>query len=330
MGPDNETDFTYLEKEYDDFDAQSEHWDDYGQEYIKLSTDSFRGSFASAYLGRDVSVHYETMNSAMHCRVGCAEELIGFGVSLGQSRVAANGIRMDPNDVIITRPGSELELDVPSEGAAFLVLAVDLGTFKSMVGTDPGLEHLDPDSRKASVVRAECTANAIEIGGKALLRNCARAPGIWRPHSAAGAILAGTAAALALDAGPDTARERMPDGQSAAVVSAVRDALADMEEFDYAALTAATGHSPRSIQMAFAGHLGTTPFRYFRAVRLHHVRNVLLSGPNDGSETIGDIAAAHGFGNWGRFTQLYRRQFGETPSETRARVNGRPRPADAA
>ena len=40
--------------------------------------------------------------------------------------------------------------------------------------------------------------------------------------------------------------------------------------------------------------------------------------------THGDIAAAHGFWNPSRFAQLYRRQFGELPSETR--VSGVTRP----
>lgn len=319
----NETAFSYSDMTFDDFDAQSEALRIYDQEYIKTSTDRFQGRFASAFLDHGVSVHHETMNSAMNCRVSCLDGLIGFGVSLGQSQVVANGVEVGRNDVIITRPGSELNLDVPPEGAEFLVLAVDLPALESLVCTDAGLEYLRPDSREVSLLRAEYMANAVEAGGMAMLQAAARAPAQWRPHGAAGALAAGTVAALDLDAGLGGVRERTHAKKSAAVLAAARDALSVMEEFDYATLAAATGKSPRLIQMAFAEHLRTTPTRYFRAVRLHRARNALLAGGGARPATISNVAAAHGFWNWSRFAQLYRRQFGETPSETRARAAAR-------
>ena len=322
--PENASAVTYLDKEFDDFDAQSEQLDNYNQEYTKISTDRFYGRFASAHLDGGVSVHYETVNCAMHQHVGCLEGLIGFGVSLGQPGVAANGVKLDHNDVFITRPGSELEVDVPSEGATFLLVAVDLAALESLACTDSGLEYLDPDRREASVVRAAGTANAISAGGGTILQACARAPGTWRPQGAAGAAVAEIVAALELDVGLGIARERTSGKHSAALFTAARDAFSAMREFDYAKLSAATGASPRTIQMAFAEHAGTPPINYFRAVRLHRVRNALLAGAGAGPKTIGDIAAAHGFQSWSRFSQLYRRQFGETPSETRARMNGGP------
>lgn len=240
--PENETAFSYSEMEFDDFDAQAEQLDGYDQEYIKIATDPFRGRFMSAFLTEDVSVHYETVNCAMYQRVSCPEGVIGFSVSLAQPESAANGIKLGRDDVIITRPGVELGLDMRL----------------------------------------------------------------------------------------DTTRERTRDKQSAAVFTATRGALSVMEEFDYTTLSAVTGNSPRSIQLAFADHLQVPPRHYFRTVKLHRVRNALLNDPGDRSVTIGDIAAAHGFWNWSRFTQLYRQQFGETPSETRARAKGRPRHAGAA
>ena len=314
--------FSRLDLEFDDFDEQSEQLSGHGQEYVKLSAGGFRGRFVSAFLDGGVSVHYETVNCAMHQRVGCPEGLIGFGVSTGPAPVAANGVELDRRDVIITRPGAELELYVPPEGAEFLMLSVDLRTLESLVRADSGSEHLDPDSRGTSVVRSPFMAGTLQSGGMAMLQTSARAPGTWRPHGAAGALVAGTVAALDLDTGLGAARERTPDGRSAAVLAAARDALSAMEEFDYAALAAATGKSPRTIQMAFAELLGTTPIGYFRAVRLHRARKALLTGAAGLEGNIGDIAAAHGFWSWSRFTQHYRRQYGETPSQTRARAGG--------
>ena len=307
--------------EFDDFDAQSEQLNGHRQEYLKLSTGPFRGRLVSAFLGRGVSVHYETVNCAMYQRVGCPEGLIELGVSLGRTPVAVNGIELRRNDVVVARSGSQMELDVPPAGAEFLVLAVALPLLKSLDCADSSLELLDPHGRRTSVARAACLASAIETGGRTMLRTCAEAPATWRPRDAARALAAETVAALELDASLGIARERTRAKRNAAVLAAARDALWVMEEFDYARLSAATGGSPRSIQLAFAERIQITPLRYFRAIRLHRARYALLAGAGDRSATIGDIAAAHGFCNWSQFAQLYRRQFGETPSETRARAS---------
>jgi len=321
--PENETGYSCSNMEFDDFDAQSEQLSGHGQEYIKLSTGPFRGRVASAFLDRGILVHHETVNCAMHLRLGCPEGLIEFGVSLGRTPVVVNGIEQGRNDVVVARPGAELELDIPPEGGECLMLAVELPLLESLDGMDSGLELLDPHGRRTSVARAACLADAIKTGGMRMLQTCAQAPVAWRPHDAALALAAKTIAALELEASIGGARESTHVKRSAAVFAAARDALSVMEEFDYAALSAATGSSPRSIQLAFAEHIRMTPIGYFRAIRLHRARNALLTGAGNGSATIGDIAAAHGFWNWSRFTQLYRRQFGEAPSETRARAAAR-------
>ncbi|MYE10591.1 MAG: AraC family transcriptional regulator [Gammaproteobacteria bacterium] len=321
--PENETAFSCSNMEFDDFDAQSEQLNGHRHEYLKLSTGPFRGRLVSASLGGGIAVHQETVNCAMYQRVGCPEGLIELGVSLGRAPVAVNGIELGRNDVVVARPGSQLELDVPPEGAEFLVLAVTPPLLQSLECMDSSLELLDPHGRKASVAHGTCLAKAIETGGKTILETCALAPATWRPHDAARALVAEAVAALELDTSLGIVRERTRTKRSAAVFAAARDALSVMRKFDYATLSAATGRSPRSIQLAFAECIQTTPLRYFRAIRLHRARNALLAGAGERSATIGDIAAAHGFSNWSLFTQLYRRQFGEAPSETRARAAGR-------
>ena len=60
-----------------------------------------------------------------------------------------------------------------------------------------------------------------------------------------------------------------------------------------------------------------SPMRYLRTARLNRVREALLR--DDRTESIIDIAMAWGFYHLGRFSIEYRKQFGESPSETRAR-----------
>lgn len=76
--------------------------------------------------------------------------------------------------------------------------------------------------------------------------------------------------------------------------------------------------SQRAIEQAFSNQVKLGPLSYARVIRLHNARQKLLD-TNLENESIGDIAAEEGFWDWSRFTTYYRRQFGELPSETRAR-----------
>ncbi len=320
---DNEVAVVYTDREFDHFDAQSEQVAGYRQKYVKTSTGRFRGRRTVAHVGRGVLIQLQSVNSAMCLRVVCPANVLGLGVSLGPTGSAINGIELDRSDLVITPPGSELELDSPAGGATFLTLAAEHGLVRSLARTRAGRDYLDPERGGVSVVRTACVAGALEAGAMSLLRACGRAPDARLPAGAATALVGVVVAAFDLQAGLGTARDRTSGKPSFATFAEARNVLAAMEEFDYEALAAATGRSPRSIQMAFSRYAQTTPLRYFRTLKLQRVREVLLTDPGDRAATIGDIAAAHGFWSWSRFTGLYRQQFGERPSETRARAKGR-------
>jgi len=80
----------------------------------------------------------------------------------------------------------------------------------------------------------------------------------------------------------------------------------------------ASGVSWRTLDYAFRDRFGVTPKRYLQAIRLHHVRREILSA--DCPHPISEVAAFWGFWHMGQFARDYRRQFGELPSETLARV----------
>jgi AraC-like DNA-binding protein len=84
--------------------------------------------------------------------------------------------------------------------------------------------------------------------------------------------------------------------------------LTDMEVF--------SGLSARSLQVAFKKHLGCTPMQWLTKQKLHIIRARLLNA--DPAESITSLAGAY-FPNLGDFARYYKRQFGEMPSQTRAR-----------
>lgn len=77
----------------------------------------------------------------------------------------------------------------------------------------------------------------------------------------------------------------------------------------------AAGVSARALQDGFRRHLGTTPMRYLRSVRMDRVRDELeASDPQ--STTVADVMSRWGFLQLGRVAGQYRRRFGELPSWT--------------
>ncbi|QWG14755.1 helix-turn-helix domain-containing protein [Bradyrhizobium sediminis] len=79
-------------------------------------------------------------------------------------------------------------------------------------------------------------------------------------------------------------------------------------------LAGAAGLSSRTLQRQFRLFLGKTPRAALRDVRFESARRELLQGLPDAK--VMDVALRCGFPHFGRFSVDYRRQFGETPSQT--------------
>lgn len=77
------------------------------------------------------------------------------------------------------------------------------------------------------------------------------------------------------------------------------------------------GVSPRYLQLSFRAVHGISPRQYLERIRLDRVRAIILAQGHAGSVT--SAALDCGFFHLGRFSQAYRRTFGELPSETLAR-----------
>jgi AraC-like DNA-binding protein len=96
------------------------------------------------------------------------------------------------------------------------------------------------------------------------------------------------------------------------VIDWVRGNLA--EPINLEQLAAVAGVRQRTLESHFRLHLGTTPLRWVRRMRLVNARRDLSRGRPHARVT--DIALASGFSQLGRFAAHYRSAFGEQPSVT--------------
>jgi transcriptional regulator GlxA family with amidase domain len=87
------------------------------------------------------------------------------------------------------------------------------------------------------------------------------------------------------------------------------------ENIGVADIAAAACVTVRAVQLAFRRHLGTTPMRYLRQVRLGRAHEQLLTA-DPARTTVTRVAADWGFANPGRFTSYYRAAYGIPPRQT--------------
>ncbi|MGV0851867.1 helix-turn-helix domain-containing protein [Mycolicibacterium phlei] len=111
--------------------------------------------------------------------------------------------------------------------------------------------------------------------------------------------------------GPDRADAR-PAVLRKAMAFIEDNAQSDIALTDVAAAVHVTA---RTLQYMFRRHLDMTPMEYLRRVRLDHAHHELQHA-DPAATTVSTIAARWGFGHVGRFSGMYRRVYGRTPSAT--------------
>jgi AraC-like DNA-binding protein len=82
------------------------------------------------------------------------------------------------------------------------------------------------------------------------------------------------------------------------------------------AIAGHVGVSIRSIQQGFKDELGVTPMAYLRERRLERVREELSDAAAGDGVTVTEVAERWGFNHLGSFAALYRKRWGESPSQT--------------
>lgn len=87
------------------------------------------------------------------------------------------------------------------------------------------------------------------------------------------------------------------------------------EDVTITQVAAAAFVTPRALQLAFRRHLGTTPLRYLRRLRLAGAHEDLRAAVAGDGQTVATIAYRWGFAHPGRFAIAYREHYGRPPSE---------------
>jgi len=313
-----------IDHRYDDFDAQSERLIGHDQTYLQLSDGQFHGRFLSGILGPNVSIHIEYCNQALEQIVGGSSTHFTLGIILSDGPAfRVNGQGWHQDDVMISPPGCCLHINSPVNGLV-MAIAVNENTLLQQSALSPramqwlleltddiGLFHAP---RFAARLR-EDSLHALEGVSVSGADDSGIASTIGE------ALIAGIASKLSMEhAARSRTAKKFHTGSFLRFMEFRSRIHAGWDRIDgFSDLAAEDIRLKRSMQDAFTKQLSVGPLTYLRILRLHLARRALLQR-NRSAETIGDIAANYGFWNWSRFTQQYRKQFGELPSDTRMRL----------
>ena len=110
---------------------------------------------------------------------------------------------------------------------------------------------------------------------------------------------------------------RISLGSQTATFEVIADYIARnlKQDIDSEELARQARMSLRSLYVLFERHAGASPQHYIRRKRLERV-NACLSDPTCNVRNVTEVAMDYGFLHLGRFSDSYRKQFGELPSDT--------------
>lgn len=269
------------------------------------------GPFALARIGQSAYLDIE---------VGDVAGLVACRTRSARISRASQGVahRFGPGEVFLTnRPGEPFTLRWEPGEVELCVL--DLGVLAQVATAAP--------ARRPGPIRFT-DLGAVD---PTLARQWQRTTGyvndvvLNNPGASVQPLVIGNAArmlaAAALAIFPNTAfTDETAGDRRDAGTRTLRRAITFMEEnadrdISAADIATAAAVSLRAVQLAFRGHLGTTPMAYLRRIRLDRAHHDLVRA-DPRWETVSAIASRWGFASHSRFTARYHASYGVPPRET--------------
>lgn len=304
--------------------------DAWNQSYCQISRGSFDGSITSFAAG-SVRIHVERLNRTVYQRGEVARDRIAVGIPF----------QLEGHALLCGETSHRDALHVFSGSNGFEFLSPDRHLVVNL--------EIAPGDSRSDGVRAQLREIGERLAGRAGVRNAEPlrldafrtalaqmltaiqdTPALLDDPQVAASLERSAVFGLA-DVLPDAPRDAAPAARTAhttrahrgirnwQLVRAVRELVEASPDgpLTVAELCVRLRASRRTLQYAFEESLGVNPFMYMRAVRLGHARNELQR-----AATVTEAATRWGFWHLGNFSNEYREQFGELPSETLRRHRG--------
>lgn len=288
---------------------------------VKLASPGLRAMRVIVRLEGGTVVDHRT-SVRVRTRTRMSPGLVGYGTCGPRGKGSSvNGVPLRPGSMWAAEAGAEMAF-VANPGYESVFAAFTPDEMQAhFQGRQREADHAMPHGAEI-LQRDPAAVRRFFTWGKRLVTTAERRPELFNDRretrvAAQTELLEALMRALSATTGSRLPRrDDTRRAQSRIVKDAEEYALAHMGDRLYVTdLCTAAGVSERSLEYAFKGIMGMTPVAYLTRVRLHRVRQALLTA-TPGSTTVSVEALNGGFWHFGEFSRAYRDCFGELPSET--------------
>lgn len=303
----------------DDVVAHAANLSGWQQRYDQLDAGAFRGAVDELWFD-DLQVFRERTSHSVRQRCRIRRDTLWLGLTLRHDGSRVEGRMVGAGGVMACSGQVEFELCTPRDHdiVGIVVSQPALRGLARQLGVELDLaRHARPGWLQAdAATRARLQEGALlclrEAAADATLHTSERS----RRH-AQQALLEAVLGVLGATEPPSDARRSAARHQRL-VQQVCESVLARPDQVPTVPELCERFHvSRRALQYAFVDALGSSPVSVLRSLRLNAVRRDLLRDP---APPVQDVAARWGFWSLSQFASDYRAQFGERPSDTRARA----------
>ncbi|RSM79339.1 AraC family transcriptional regulator [Kibdelosporangium aridum] len=269
------------------------------------------GRFVTSHVG-PVSVFTLGYGATVEVRPGELPDIYNIHVPLtGYGTLWVDGRQVATANSMVG-PGQRLDMRWSADSDTLILRivreAIDDALAKRLGETPATPIHFDADMHEAT---AGSWLAAARIFGESA------AEGLFTQSPLAAAHFEQLLLQGLLDSQPHTLTDQLTESGNIDLPAVLRRAMAFCEEragdpVSIADIAIAAHTGVRSLQRLFKTRLQMTPLEYLQRVRLDRAHQDLRTARG----TVAEVAMRWGFTHLGRFSALYRKAYGQTPSET--------------
>ena len=290
--------------DFDDFDACREALRGWSLEAVQLDRGAFRAELAQAMTG-DTLVSEARFGRKLHQTGGPPPGLRTVGIPADRrQRIVWRGQEVGGEELMLFPDGAELD-SVSQPGFHVVTFSIPEARLDAIAQDRYGCDYEDLASDEEVLRRPPEAVEALCREARRLL------------HEASAGLEEVLAHRLVETTG-GSRRERplaLATNRSRAIQESLElIAASGREAVPVSDLCDASGVSRRTLEYAFRERFGVSPATYMLARRLRGTRRDLRS--QSGPAAVTRAAQDWGFHHMSHFAALYKRQFGELPSET--------------
>ena len=282
--------------------------------YSQLGAGIFDGEYLEG-INQSLIVTKENISVPLSMKGGGVPGYIALGMYLSSAPAKVNGLDLQPTHFVIIKPGAEFDFASKGPGDIFVTLLPE-SRFEEILGNaieNLQVFHLNKTNEGAMFFKSwfqnwpSHQFWQTKIGRKALTHQLEE-------------IVYSSLENLAENLGKKAGKRGTSLNRSKKKINRLMDYLHSNpdQSISINEMCQIAGLSRRNLFYNFKEYSGHSPSNFFKFIRLSALHRDLLSD----SQSLTNLAVKYNFFHLGEFSDLYKKTFGELPSQTQKKICG--------